>query len=139
MMRKRDEAMKKLIIKIILGLFATAIVIYIALLVSTNGLMKEVKSVFLGNIDILETEGKPIDRYNIDKYLINKELGDVKLSIVRIFTLHNFSDGYIWIRYTFEAKDTVGKVITGSYNIPAKWKIHKRAGKWEIAEIYEAP
>ena len=129
--------MKKKVLKITLTVFAVIMAIYAIMLLNTNSLMKDVKSAFLCKTDLSETVGKPINRYNYQGYFDNEEVGKVNLFLCRLFTLHNFRNGYIWAYYTVEAKNTEGKLITGSHRVPTKWKIEKINGKWEIVEIFE--
>ena len=105
----------------------------------TNGLMIQVRAAFLWKIDISETENKPINAYNYSRYAASETLGEVYMTLVRLFVFHNFQDGYIWVYYSYEAYNQDGNLLTGSHSIPTKWKIHKESGKWEIFEIFEAP
>jgi hypothetical protein len=109
--------------------------VYIIMLIDTNDLMKEVKSVFLGKVPYSETKGKPISRYNTSSYSGTK----ISLSLIRLFNFHNFSDGTIYIYYTVVVYDRDGEILYGSWRIPAKWKIHKENGQWLITDIIEDP
>ena len=130
---------KKKAHRIITTILSVILIIYLAMLVNTNSLMRYVRDVFLWRVDSAETIGRPINRYNDSNRLATVELGEVKLTLIRMFTLHNFRDGYIWAYYSYEAHDTDGEIITGSWRIPTKWKIHKENGVWKIVEIIEAP
>lgn len=105
----------------------------------TNRLLKEVRSAFLWETARSETVGRPIDAYNYIRRADNDTLGKADLTLIRLFVLHNFNNGYIWAYYSYKAYDEDGELITGSSNIPTKWRIHKDNGKWEIVEIFEAP
>ena len=115
------------------------VILYIVMLQNTNSLISEVRNVFLWQVDSSETAGKPIDRYN-DQYRSSKEMpSKIDFNIIRILTIHNFKDGYIWALYSYKAYDEDGEIITGSMFIKTKWKIHKENEKWEIVQIFEAP
>ena len=128
--------MKKKVIKTILIII---VVVYAAMLFDTNSLMKQVRAAFSWEIDRSETTGKPINAYNYDRSNRGEVLGKVHLTLVRLFVLHNFHDGYIWAYYSYGSYNEAGELISGSWNILTKWKIHKENGQWEIVEIVEAP
>jgi len=107
------------------------------MLIDTNPLMDEVKDVFLGKLIIEETQGFPIDRYNL-RYRNDAELLSEELSIVRLFTIHNFREGYIWARYT-HYRQYAERQLSGSYRVTTKWRIEKVDRKWRIVEIHERP
>lgn len=131
--------MREKVIKIIVSIISIILIIYGYMFFDTNSLMKQVRDAFLWKIDCSETMDKPIDAYNYNRYAINEAKGKVNLTLFRIFTLHNFHDGYIWAYYSYEAYNETGDLLTGSKSILTKWKIHKKNGQWEIVEIFEAP
>ncbi len=120
-------------------IIAIILIIYSVMLINTNSVMKEVRDAFLWKTDPVVTADKPIDMYNDVSYWDKENLGKVNLLLVRLSAWHNFQDGYIWAWYCYVAYDKKGELITGSWYIPTKWKIHKENRKWEIIEIYEAP
>lgn len=121
----------------IIALLLIPVSAYCIMLIDTNPLMDEVKNVFLGNVSREETRGEPIDRYNIrrrdDAVILSAEV-----SITRLFTIHNFREGYIWVRYAHKSESAQGSLM-GSGIILTKWKIKKENGKWSIVEIFEKP
>ena len=127
------------------GVYGTMIILilllsvcaYCIMLIDTNPLMDEVKDVFLGKLIIEETQGFPIDRYNL-RYRNDAELLSEELSIVRLFTIHNFREGYIWARYT-HYRQYAERQLSGSYRVTTKWRIEKVDRKWRIVEIHERP
>jgi len=127
------------IVRVISAMLAVLLLAYLVMFLDTNSLYREVRDVFLWKVDRAETEGRPINAYNMSYRFPDEELGGVNLELVRLFTLHNFKDGYIWALYSKEAYNKDGKIINGSIGIFTKWKIHKENGEWEIVEIFEAP
>lgn len=121
------------------------ICIYLAMLLDTYPLMKEVKDALRGNISAEITIGTPLSNYNIRTHFLengketNLDIGETEVFLMRYFTIHNFINGYIWAIYSNKAFDSSGKPFDGSGRIPTKWKIHKENGKWEITEIFEDP
>jgi hypothetical protein len=107
------------------------------MLIDTNPLINEVNNVSLGNISREETRGFPIDRYNIRRRY-DVEVLNAEVSIIRLFTIHNFREGYIWVRYTNKSENVEG-LRMGSHRVLAKWRIIKDNGKWSIVEIFEKP
>lgn len=123
--------------KIMLLLFLLLFLFYVVLFLNTNSVMRYAKLVFRGEIAVEEVVDSPMYmRY----YPKNKpELDKVDLNLHRTFVLHNFSDGYIWIKYDVAYIDSSGYEFSGSRNVPARWKIHKENGEWKVVEIKEAP
>ena len=104
--------------------------------INTNSLISDVKNIMSGNVEKSITENNPVSMYNR-----KGEFGtiSVKVKISRMFVLHNFFDGYMWINYTYEGYDVNGEHTYGSWKIPSLWKIHRENGNWKILEIKEAP
>ena len=118
--------------KIILLLFLLLFLFYVVLFLNTNSVMRYAKAVFRGEIALEEVVDSPMWRY----YPKNEpELDKVDLNIYRTFVLHNFSDGYIWIKYDVARIDSSGYEFSGSRNRSARWKIHKENGEWKVVEI----
>jgi hypothetical protein len=112
------------------------LLIYIVMLLNTNSAVDYVKEVMHGRISASETIGTPLDQYNHNDFLwINPK---VDVSITRLFVLHNFFDGYIWVMYKFETIENGREELPGTGYIMSRWKIHRENGKWEIIEINEA-
>ena len=131
--------MKKKARNIIVVVIITIMLAYLAMMIDTNSLMGEVRDAFLWKISPDETANRPIDVYNYSRRADTETLGDVNLILVRLLVIHNFRDGYMWAYYSYEARNPEGEIITGSWHIITKWKIHKENGKWEIIQIIEAP
>ena len=65
------------------------------------------------------------------------------------FTIHSLelwsahlgtSDGYLWVYYSYEAFDSQGNTVTGSWNIPSFWHVQKNdTGEWVVVSIKEKP
>lgn len=111
------------------------LIFYTVLLFDTNPIVREAKEVMLGNVEYSSTEGTPLHRYNRNNILENAK---VNVHIRRILVLHDFSDGYMWVKYTYETVRNDKNIYPGSSAI-SRWKIHKEYGKWEIVEIKEDP
>jgi len=122
--------------KIILLLFLLLFLFYVVLFLNTNSVMRYAKAVFHGEIASEKLVDSPMYRYYPDN---EPELDKVDLNLYRTFVLHNFSDGYIWIKYDVAYMNSSGHEFSGSRNIPARWKIHKENGEWKVIEIKEAP
>ena len=61
----------------------------------------------------------------------------VNVKVRRVYTIHKFKSGYLWMIYLVEVLDNSGKTITASINIPVKLKIKKNNSKWEVIDIDE--
>ena len=125
---------KKLVVR--LFLFGAIALLYLAMLSNTNIAINDVKDIMYGKVETSVTNNSPLRMYN-RKDDFGTTSVDVK--ITRLLVLHNFFDGYIWVRYTHQGFDANGDLTYGSWNIPSRWKIHKENGKWHVVEILEAP
>ncbi len=119
-----------LLIIVVLG------IIYLIMFFNTNSIIREVEDVMRGNVDSSVTEGTPLQRYNYNDVYKNAV---VNVNITRLFTFHNFFDGYMWVKYSVETVKNDNDIFPSSSNIISRWKIHRKNGKWEIVEISEAP
>lgn len=123
--------------KIVLLLFLLLFLFYVVLFLNTNSVMRYAKAVFRGEIALEEVADSPLYRHYYPKN--EPDLDKVDLNLYRTFVLHNFSDGYIWIKYDVAYIDSSGYEFSGSRNVPARWKIHKENGEWKVVEIKESP
>ena len=125
--------MKKKMIFVITGIL---ILVYIVMFISTNSVIHDVENIMYGNVKKSFTENSPVSAYNR-----KDDFGttSVNVEIKRIFVLHNFFDGYMWVNYTCEGFDNEGNRTYGDWKVPARWKIHRENGKWKIVEIKEDP
>ena len=103
---------------------------------NTNSVVHFVENVMIGNIDGAITANTPVDRYNIVGRFPDAK---VKANIKRLFTFHNFFDGYMWVIYSYETIENDKDIRPGAWNIVSRWKIHKENGNWKVIEIKEAP
>jgi len=112
------------------------LMVYLIILIDTNSLKDEVLDAMNGNVAVEDTLGKPLDKYNGLSYWMVTRWEN---TITRVFVLHNFFDGVMWVNYTRCGYAGDGEIWGGSFNIPSKWTIHKENGKWEIVKIDEHP
>ena len=119
-------------------IFCVLVFLYSAMVISVSDLTDSVAEVMSGRIPEDETEGKAIARYNYSDILLNAE---VDVSIDTLFVVHNFHDGYMWIKYSYVTtkNDDSRGIMPASFDVISRWKIHRQNGKWEITEIKEAP
>ena len=132
--------MKKKVLIVLAIVFSVILVFYAVELISTNSLMNYVKDLADGKIPASETEGEYWDEFNVNS-VIN---GDhAKFKITRVFVIHNFSDGYMWLKWDFWVYDKDDNLIYGhSQGFPpgyAKWTIHKENGEWKVVDVWESP
>ena len=60
-----------------------------------------------------------------------------EIQLKRIFVLHNFSHGTLWIKYSVSITDYSNNPIIGSWDIPVKMSIQKIDGVWKVTDLYE--
>lgn len=121
--------------KIALLCILLLLLLYAVFFLNTNSVMRYAKSVFRGEISSEEVVGTPLYRY----YPKDSEIVKVDFSLKRIFVSHNFKDGYIWVKYDEEQLDSSGNIVSGSWRIISRWKIHKENGEWKVVDIKEHP
>lgn len=121
--------------KIVLLCILLLLLLYAVSFLNTNSVMRYAKSVFRGEISSEEVVGTPLYRY----YPKDSEIVKVDFSLKRIFVSHNFKDGYIWVKYDEEQLDSSGNIVSGSWRIISRWKIHKENGEWKVVDIKEHP
>ncbi len=133
--------MKKKILVSLLVVLLLLVSYYCAMLISTNGLIDYVQGVMQGDISGSEVEDSPLRIYSYFASRDDFEYADVKVS--RVFVIHNFTDGYMWVDYSIKAYNENGEVIAGSATtFPtglSKWKIHRENGEWKVVDIVESP
>ena len=121
---------------VILSILGTIIVLYLAMIVSTNSVINDVKNIMYGNVDQSMTEGTAVNRYN-HSYIYENAVVEVK--ITRLFACHNFFDGYVWVKYSYKTIKNDIDIRPSSVCPLSRWKIHRENGKWHVVEILEAP
>jgi hypothetical protein len=120
----------------VLAVLVIIILAYVAMLLDTNSVMSYVFSVMNGEMPRSELAGKPVYMLSGHQW---PEATQWKISLTRLFVVHNFRDGIIWAVYNHYGYDEFGKHVGGGRNIHSKWTIHKENGKWDIVRIDEAP
>ena len=130
---------------VLLSVVLIIILLYLAMFLSTNSVIDYVERVFNGDVPE-ETNGTPLAPYNIHKIYGNEykeQRGASELQyeyrVNRLFVLHDFFDGYVWIKYEFFIKDENGVVLAGTIEPIARLTIHRENGEWIVTEVNERP
>ena len=110
--------------------------LYYLMFINTNQVVDEVYAVMSGNVDVSVTNNTPLEKYNYSKVVKDAK---IKVKIHRLFVLHNFIDGYMWVNYSYETVGSKTDINPGAWNVVSKWKIHRNGWKWNIVEITERP
>ena len=130
-MSKFTFSFKKVFLIILIILIAS----YGIMFLTTNSVMRYAKSVFHGEISAEDIVDTPLYRYYRDE----PEIAKVDVSLKRLFVVHGFKDGYIWVKYDVARMDYSGYEVSGARDIISRWKIHKENGEWKVVDIKEAP
>ncbi len=101
---------------------------------NTNSIIKRAEAIYKGEIPHSEILGSGFEDFDITE--TRPETTTVDIKINRIFVVHNFYRGFIWVKYDCRAYDVDGKTTYGAINYQ-KWYIKKVDGEWEITDIYE--
>jgi|GEM_PF-3042843 hypothetical protein len=113
------------------------IILYIIMLIDTNSVFNYAKDVFLGKVPHDEVAGTPLSIYDITKW---EENARATVKISRVVVFHNFSDGYIIVKYVHRGYDESGKrrfLTAAEFPYWDKWIIHKENGEWKIVKVYQ--
>lgn len=128
---------------IVLLIFISLTLIYLIMLWDTNPIVDYAEAVFKGEIPREEIENTPWDEYDTTNYSDGKPRGaaEVEIEISRVFVMHNFFDGYMWVTYENVGYDERGEMLylDTAKLYPAKWKIHRENGKWVLVDVDEHP
>ncbi|MCU6718914.1 hypothetical protein OCV67_03060 [Porcipelethomonas ammoniilytica] len=151
---------KKYKTKIIIIALTTILVGFILMQINTNSVIQEIYDAFYSTDCYVPASlskyynNQDIDDYNIifvddDKFNNNikshfNELHEynnsnytINLEVKRVYTIHDFKSGYLWIKYSVVVLDKTGNIMTSSKNIPVKLKIKKNKSNWEVIRIDE--
>jgi hypothetical protein len=123
-------------IVLLLGLL---VAFYTVMLIDTDSLMDEARSILKKEVAAGQTEGRALHRYNDNQDPELSGVEPVDVSLLRVFVIHDFSDGYLVVNYSVHGQDASGKTKSGGSMIPCFWKIHKEDGRWDVVDIYERP
>ena len=139
-MRARARQVRTLILCVLVASLIAASVLFYVQWRDTDDLMQYVESVFEGQIPFEETSDSPLRRYNwTNDGDIPNHGSDVivELDLRRMFVLHNYFDGRIWVTYSVKIYTRDGFVYESSSNVSSTWIIHKTKDGWEIVRIIE--
>jgi len=100
--------------------------------------MSDARNVFLHGTRVSSSEADALYSRYASKY-INYDTDQITLKLHRVFTLHDFKHGYIWIIYTQIVFDENGAMVCGTGNSDARWEIQKINGRWEVIDVKEDP
>jgi len=125
---------KPIVKRIILTLGIIITVVYILIFLDTLSLTKQVESLFRGEVTTASLSPNPtcLQIYTMSDN--NSNTVDVNASVYTIFTIHNFKEGYMWVKFNCHAYDSQGN-ITGGEISTARWKIKRIDQQWKIIEV----
>ena len=124
---------RKWIIPILILAVITAV--YLCMLLSTNPVVKTVEDVYCGRISA--DDDSPIRMYDLSSRY--SDIAHAEMNITRLFVLHNWRHGFMYVIYSCEYTDENNKVLNASCSIISRWEIEKRDGEWTVIDIEEKP
>jgi hypothetical protein len=62
-----------------------------------------------------------------------------EIEVQQLFAWHNFSRGFLWVKYTRQTILPDGKIFNGGYGIVVKLTIEKRGENWITTDICDPP
>ena len=108
------------------------LVLYGILFWSTRPVITKVESIFRGEVPAAELAGSCLEKYNITA--TRPEITELDIDVDTLFTIHNFSEGYMWVIFTCEAHDATGGLAYYEQS-KARWEIKKSDGEWEVVAV----
>ena len=124
--------------RVIVILVAVLLVIYIVMLLTTNGLMHRVKDAVYGVGEAPQNPySKIYDYFDGARGYDNIKVKDFAMH--RLFVIHGFNHGYMWVLYSYEVYSDEGEIIRGCRNILSRWEIQKIDGQWDIVAVKQRP
>lgn len=112
-------------------------IVYLTMVYDTNSLIRDFKNVVNNSLQENVSYGK-MKRYLIPTFE-EQVYRNTDLKIKRIFVLHNFKKGVMYVKYSYIAYDTNDELITGSSDVISKWYIEKKNNRWKVVDIEERP
>ena len=110
------------------------------MLLDTNSLIKNVRDNMDLKVDKIESPNDLVWMYNSSRKSYEQEKNLIAESFVlRLFTIHNFKRGHIWVIYSNKVKNENNKILYGSSMVLSHWEIYKENGEWHISAIHESP
>lgn len=126
------KRLKKCKVLLVAGaVVALVLFLYLLLLISTNSVVEYVEAVFKGAVPRDELPAC-LESYDITES--RPSLAEVDVTITRRFVLHNFSEGYMWVKYAVEGHTSDGSPGYGEVTT-SRWRIERAGNGWEIVEI----
>ena len=125
--------------RMVVIVFISLVVLNAVLIICSSTVIYDAKRVFKGEIEPSEEIGALIRYYPRNDSRYASEL-KTKITIIPLFAIHNFRNGYVYVLYSEETRDkATGEIIHGSSGITSCWKIKKFMGKWRVVDITESP
>lgn len=84
-------------------------------------------------------ENTELYRYYNKSDLYSEGVSETDIKAKRLFVMHNFHKGVMFIKYDCKIFNKHGDLIYGSSNIYAKWYIEKNDGIWVVTDVIEKP
>lgn len=124
-------------IKILIIILLSFAVLYTIMFLNVKSLVDYVVGVSEGEIPYSEIEGTPLEFYAvIDGLEAYDDVKTVDMEIKTCFTLHNFFEGYIFLKYDLTGYDKNGEMVC-YWEAAPKWHIKRIDGNWQILDIDE--
>lgn len=131
--RVKRKKGRSLLIIVICAVFLASI--YLSMLLSTNPLVKCVEQIWSGEVSpssIEDWDDTVLANFDVTAERPTTQKVDIKIN--RIFVLHTFSKGYMWVYSSCEAVNKDGKVTYG-FSGCERWQIAKTESGWQITKI----
>ena len=104
----------------------------------TDPIMEYAHKIFNGEIPAEETEGTPLDRYNVHHDPRAEQVATIEYQLERLGVWLDGDEGMLWVNYTIRWFDSNEDRIYSCSGIDAVWILEKHDGAWTIVDLKEA-
>jgi hypothetical protein len=105
----------------------------------TDPIMEYAHQIFNGEIPAEETEGTPLDRYNVHHDLRAERVATIEYQLERLGVWLEGNEGMLWVRYSIRWFDSNEDRIYSSLENNAIWILEKYDEVWTVTDVKVGP
>ena len=127
--------------KIIIG-FCLLLIVYYLMVITTDNIKDEFFQYVLKEEEVENDSDNNYIIFHRYKVPDGISYNDIKTSLIRVFAIHDFKRGFIYVHYKIVARNNDEIVFYSATRFPfylAKWEIEKINGEWKVTKIYDSP
>ena len=136
---KGAAIMRKTVLIIIATIIVLFGVTYSIILHDTDSVLNDFINCIKCNTASDTVADTELYRYYSRNEMFDNEIYDANVNVRRLFVIHNFHKGVMFIKYDCETFNGSGEHVYGSSDVYAKWYIEKKDGIWVVTDVIEKP